>query len=85
MLSSSSTLAVRFPNFSLDNYALFASRDAVAIDAIALRLIEDARKASKMPPVKPMTAYLEAASELGLGESSEGRIQTIRVGVEGLR
>jgi uncharacterized protein (DUF362 family) len=73
------------PNFSLDNYALFASRDAVAIDAIALRLIEDARKASKMPPVKPMTAYLEAASELGLGESSEGRIQTIRVGVEGLR
>ncbi len=73
------------PNFSLDNYALFASRDVVAIDAIALRLVEDARKASKMPSVKRMTAYLEAASELGLGESAEGRIQTIRVGVEGFR
>ena len=73
------------PNFSLDNYALFASRDPVAIDAIALGLIEDARKASKMPSVKRMTAYLEAASELGLGESAEWRIQTIRVGVEGFR
>jgi uncharacterized protein (DUF362 family) len=73
------------PNFSLDNYALFASKDPVAIDAIALRLIEDARKASKMPRVKPMTTYLEAASELGLGECAESRIQTIRVGIEGIR
>ena len=73
------------PNFSLENYALFASKDPVAIDAIALRLIEDARKASKMPSIKPMTAYLGAASELGLGESAESRIQTIRVGVEGFR
>jgi uncharacterized protein (DUF362 family) len=73
------------PNFSLENYALFASKDPVAIDAIALRLIEDARKASKMPSIKPMTAYLGAAAELGLGEATESRIQTIRVGVEGFR
>jgi uncharacterized protein (DUF362 family) len=73
------------PNFSIPNYAIFASKDPVAIDTIALRLIEDARKASKMPSVKPMTAYLGAASELGLGESAESRIQTIRVGVEGFR
>jgi hypothetical protein len=50
-----------------------------------LRLIEDARKASKMPSIKPMTAYLGAAAELGLGEAVESRIQTIRVGVEGFR
>ena len=73
------------PNFSLENYALFASKDPVAIDVIALRLIEDARKASKMPSIKPMTAYLGAAAELGLGEAVESRIQTIRVGVEGFR
>jgi uncharacterized protein (DUF362 family) len=73
------------PNFSLENYALFASKDPVAIDAIALRLIEEARKASKMPSIKPMTAYLGAAAELGLGEAAESRIQTIRVGVEGFR
>jgi uncharacterized protein (DUF362 family) len=73
------------PNFSIGNYALFASKDVVAIDAIALRLIEEARKASKMPSIRPMTAYLEAASQLGLGESAEGHIQTVRVGVEGIR
>jgi uncharacterized protein (DUF362 family) len=73
------------PNFSLENYALFASKDPVAIDAIALRLIEEARKASKMPSIRPMTAYLGAAAELGLGETAESRIQTIRVGVEGFR
>jgi hypothetical protein len=32
-----------------------------------------------------MTAYLEAASQLGLGVSSERRIQMVRVGIEGIR
>ncbi len=73
------------PNFSLDNYTIFASRDPVAIDAIAVRLIDEARKASKLPPVKPMTNYLEAARQLGLGEDTEMRVDMIRVGVEGIR
>ena len=73
------------PNFSLANYTIFASKDAVAIDTIATRLIEDTRKANKMPSIKPMTAYLEAASQLGLGESAEWRIQMMRVGIEGIR
>ena len=73
------------PNFSIENYAIFASKDAVAIDATAARLIEEARKANKLPSIKPMIAYLEAASQLGLGESAQWRIQTIRVGVEGIR
>ena len=73
------------PNFSIENYAIFASKDAVAIDATAARLIEEVRKANKMPSIKPMIAYLEAASQLGLGESAQWRIQTIRVGVEGIR
>jgi uncharacterized protein (DUF362 family) len=73
------------PNFSLANYTIFASKDGVAIDTIATRLIEDTRKANKMPSIKPMTAYLEAASQLGLGESAEWRIQMTRVGVEGIR
>ncbi|HEY5744138.1 MAG TPA: DUF362 domain-containing protein [Terrimicrobiaceae bacterium] len=73
------------PNFSIDHYALFASKDAVAVDAIAVRLIEEVRKANKLPSMKPMTTYLEAASQLGLGESAEARIETVRVGVEGFR
>lgn len=73
------------PNFSLDNYTIFASRDPVAIDSIAVRLIDEARKVSKLPSVKTMTAYVEAGNQLGLGEDQEMRIDMIRVGVEGIR
>ena len=72
-------------NFSFENFAIFASKDPVAIDATAARLIEEARKANKMPSIKPMISYFEAASQLGLGVSAEWRIQMIRVGVEGIR
>jgi uncharacterized protein (DUF362 family) len=73
------------PNFSIENFTIYASKDAVAIDATAARLIEEARKAHKLPSIKVMTAYLEAASQLGLGESAERRIQMVQVGPEGIR
>ncbi len=70
------------PNFSSDYYTIFASRDPVAVDSIAVRLIDEARKATKLPSIKPMTNYLDAAKQLGLGEDVEMRIDMIRVGVE---
>jgi uncharacterized protein (DUF362 family) len=73
------------PNFSLENSTIFASKDAVAIDATAARLIEAMRKANKLPSIKLMTTYVEAASRLGLGQSAEQRIQMVRVGLEGIR
>ena len=73
------------PDFAVENYALFAGRDPVAIDATALRLIEEVRKANRMPSVKPMAVYIEAGVELGLGEFLEHRIEMVRVGVEGIR
>jgi uncharacterized protein (DUF362 family) len=73
------------PNFLVENFTLFASTDAVAIDATAARLIEETRRAGKMPSIKTMTAYIEAASLLGLGEFAESRITRTRVGVEGIR
>lgn len=73
------------PNFTIDNFSLFASRDPVAIDATAVRLIEEVRKAHKMPSIRTMSAYVEAAALLGLGEFAEPRIQMTRVGVEGIR
>ncbi|MFZ4682413.1 MAG: DUF362 domain-containing protein [Terrimicrobiaceae bacterium] len=73
------------PDFAVENYALFAGKDPVAIDATALRLIEEMRKTNKMPSVKPMTAYIEAGAQLGLGDYLEHRIEMVRVGVEGIR
>ncbi len=73
------------PNYLADNLAIFASKDPVAIDATAIRLIDEIRLASKLPSIRRMTSYVEAGTQLGLGEYSEARIETVRVGVEGLR
>lgn len=72
-------------NFAIDYYTLFAGRDPVAIDATAVRLIEEVRLAHKMPSIRIMSAYVEAAAQLGLGEFAEPRIRMTRVGVEGIR
>lgn len=73
------------PNFTLENFSLFASRDPVAIDATAVRLIEEVRKANKLPSIRTMSSYVEAGAMLGLGEFAESRIKMTRVGVEGIR
>lgn len=72
-------------NFAVDNFSLFASRDPVALDATAARLVDELRKASKLPSIRTMSSYIEAAEQLGLGQYSEPRIQMTRVGVEGIR
>lgn len=73
------------PNYLVDELALFASTDPVAIDAIAIRLIDEMRESHKLPSIRKTTAYVEAGAVLGLGHYAEPRIETIRVGVEGLR
>lgn len=72
-------------NFAVNYFSIFASRDPVALDATAVRLIEEARLAHKMPSIRVMSAYVEAAEMLGLGTFAEPRIQMTRVGVEGIR
>ncbi len=68
------------PNFTVDNAALFAARDPVALDALLVEMIDEIRRASKLPPIRPMTGYIGSAEALGLGQSSPERIRTIRVG-----
>ena len=73
------------PNFTVDNGAIFASSDPVALDATLVEMIDEVRKASKLPSVKPMSGYIESATQLGLGQSLPSRIRTLRVGVRGLQ
>ncbi|MEX1117396.1 MAG: DUF362 domain-containing protein [Terrimicrobiaceae bacterium] len=73
------------PNFTVDNGAIFASRDPVALDATLVEMVDEVRKASKLPSVKPMSAYIDSATQLGLGQSMPSRIRTVRVGVRGLQ
>ncbi len=73
------------PNFAVDNFTIFASKDPVAIDSTAVRLIDELRKDSKLPSVRSMTSYIDAANQIGLGEYAEPRIHLTRVGLEGIR
>lgn len=73
------------PNFTVDNSALFASKDPVAIDATLLAMLEEVRKNAKLPPLSPMAHYIASAAALGLGENTSSRVETVRVGVQGLR
>ena len=66
------------------NYgAVFASRDAVAIDATALRLLDDFRREAGMPPLAKKVRWPGTAEMLGLGTAAEERIALIRTGLEG--
>ena len=69
------------PGFVIDHHTIFASRDPVAIDATALRLIDENRAPSKLPSLEKMTRWLESAHALGLGQFEEKHIDLVRVGL----
>jgi uncharacterized protein (DUF362 family) len=69
------------PGFAVDHHTIFASRDPVAIDATALRLLDENRAPSKLPSLEKMTRWLESAHALGLGQFEEKHIDLVRVGV----
>lgn len=70
------------PNFTADRATLYASRDPVAIDSILLELVEELRKAAKLPSVRPMVGYIKSAAALGLGMQPTSNSPPIRVGAQ---
>src|SRR6059036_4153344 len=63
------------PNYAVHHGTLYASKDPVALDAIALKRLEEWRKRGSLPPVGPVAAYIDVASQLGLGNSATNRIE----------
>jgi hypothetical protein len=68
------------PGYSFPFATLYASKDPVAIDAIALRQLEEWRKKRKVPPIKRLGAHVEVAAQFGLGNADLSRIQIRDVG-----
>ncbi len=68
------------PGFAIDHHTLFVSRDPVAVDATAVRLLNENRILSRLPPLDKMTLWLQSASAIDLGKNSEEDIELIRVG-----
>src|SRR5262249_11072796 len=63
------------PNYAVHHATLYASRDPVALDAMALRRLEEWRKRGSLRPVGSVAAYIDFASQLGLGSSAPNRIE----------
>ena len=55
------------PNFSVRRAAIYASKDPVAMDIVALAQIEHWRTEAKLPRVAPYAAYLMTAASMGIG------------------
>jgi uncharacterized protein (DUF362 family) len=68
------------PNYAIHNATLYASKDPVALDAIALKRLEELRKRGSLRPVARMAAYIDFASQLGLGNSATNRIEIRKIG-----
>jgi uncharacterized protein (DUF362 family) len=68
------------PNYAVHHGTLYASRDPVALDAIALKRLEEWRKRGSLRPVGSVAAYINFASQLGLGNSDTNRIEVSNIG-----
>jgi uncharacterized protein (DUF362 family) len=68
------------PNYAVHHATLYASRDPVALDAMALRRLEEWRKRGSLRPVGSVAAYIDFASQLGLGNSATNRIEVRNIG-----
>lgn len=68
------------PNYALHHATLYASRDPVALDAVALKRLEQWRARSSLPAIGHMADYVSIASQLGLGNSAPNRIEIRNLG-----
>jgi len=68
------------PNYAIHNATLYASIDPVAVDAIALKRLEEWRARVSLPKLGPNAAYIDFASQLGLGNSARDRIEVKNIG-----
>ena len=68
------------PNYAVHHGTLYASKDPVALDAIALKRLEEWRKRGNLRPVGPVAAYIDFAGQLGLGNSATNRIEVRNIG-----
>jgi uncharacterized protein (DUF362 family) len=68
------------PNYAVHFATLYASKDPVALDAVALKRLEEWRKRGSLPPLGSVAAYVEFAGQLGLGNSASNRIEVKNIG-----
>jgi hypothetical protein len=68
------------PNYAIHHATLYASKDPVALDAVALKRLEEWRTRGSLRAIHPLATYIDFASQLGLGNSTPNRIELRNIG-----
>jgi uncharacterized protein (DUF362 family) len=68
------------PNFALHPATLYASKDPVALDSVALKQLEAWRVKESFPTIGRLASYIQTATTVGLGNSEPSRIEVKNVG-----
>ncbi len=63
------------PNYAVHHATILASKDPVAIDALALQRIDEWRGKAKLPPIGRLANHVQVAGQVGLGQADLTRIE----------
>lgn len=66
-------------NYAIHHGALYASKDPVALDAIALKRLDQWRVEAQMEPASKTAKYLKTALDYGLGNADPSKIEVVDV------
>ena len=63
------------PNYAVHHDTLLASKDPVALDALALQTLEQLRVPARLPPIGDRAAHVAIAGRMGLGNADPALIK----------
>jgi hypothetical protein len=65
------------PNYAVHHATILASKDPVAIDALAVRQIEEWRVKARLAPIAPLAQHVQAAGQLKIGNAEVIEVRNV--------
>ncbi|HEX8899074.1 MAG TPA: DUF362 domain-containing protein [Chthoniobacterales bacterium] len=65
------------PNFAVHHATILASKDPVAIDALAVRQIEEWRAKARLNPIAPLAQHVQVAGQLRIGNAEVIEVRNV--------
>jgi Domain of unknown function (DUF362) len=65
------------PNYAVHQATILASKDPVAIDALAVRQIEEWRVKARLAPITPLAQHVQAAGQLKIGNAEVIEVRNV--------
>jgi hypothetical protein len=65
------------PNYAMHHATILASKDPVAIDALAVRQIEEWRVKARLAPITPLAQHVQAAGQLKIGNAEVIEVRNV--------